>query len=76
MVKDNGDGTYDVTYHPPPEGSMCMPRVTLAGRDIKDRSVIGRRRGAEWVTVTTIILDLWGTCDDQGRCIDSLLDLV
>ncbi|XP_043237014.1 filamin-A-like isoform X4 [Amphibalanus amphitrite] len=36
VVKDNGDGTYDVTYHPPPEGSICMPRVTLAGRDIKD----------------------------------------
>ena len=39
VVKDNGDGTYDVTYHPPPEGSICMPRVTLAGRDIKNRWV-------------------------------------
>ncbi|XP_037087159.1 filamin-A-like [Pollicipes pollicipes] len=33
-VEDNGDGTYTVTYHPPPEGTICMPRVTWDGEDI------------------------------------------
>ncbi|XP_043200381.1 filamin-A-like isoform X5 [Amphibalanus amphitrite] len=33
-VKDNRDGTYEVTYEPPPEGSICIPRVTWGGVDI------------------------------------------
>ena len=33
-VVDHGDGTYDVTYMPPPEGSTCKVRVTHGGKDI------------------------------------------
>ena len=33
-VYDNGDGTFDVSYIPPPEGSNCKVRVTHGGKDI------------------------------------------
>ena len=33
-VVDHGDGTYDVTYMPPPENSTCKVRVTYGGQDI------------------------------------------
>ena len=33
-VVDNGDGTLDVTYMPPPENSTCKVRVTHGGKDI------------------------------------------
>ncbi|KAK2704441.1 hypothetical protein QYM36_016740, partial [Artemia franciscana] len=33
-VKDNGDGTYDVTYMPSAEGSNCKVRVLHNGKDI------------------------------------------
>lgn len=36
-VVDNGDGTYDVTYMPPPENSTCKVRVTHGGKDIPKR---------------------------------------
>lgn len=36
-VIDNGDGTYDVTYMPPPENSTCKIRVTYGGKDIPKR---------------------------------------
>lgn len=39
VIKDNGDGTYDVTYKPPPEGSPCNVKVTYGGKDIKGRYV-------------------------------------
>ncbi|UXI22435.1 G-protein coupled receptor 158 [Sarcoptes scabiei] len=35
IIKDNEDGTYDVTYKPPPEGSPCNVKVTYGGNDIK-----------------------------------------
>ncbi|XP_027200604.2 filamin-A-like [Dermatophagoides pteronyssinus] len=35
IIKDNNDGTYDVTYKPPPEGSPCNVKVTYGGKDIK-----------------------------------------
>ncbi|KAH9410258.1 hypothetical protein TYRP_010016 [Tyrophagus putrescentiae] len=35
VIKDNGNGTYDVTYKPPPEGSPCNVKVTYGGKDIK-----------------------------------------
>lgn len=34
VVKDNGDGTYDVTYVPPAEGANLQANVTYAGKDI------------------------------------------
>lgn len=34
IIKDNMDGTYDVTYMPPPEGSKCDVKVTWDGKDI------------------------------------------
>lgn len=37
VIKDNGNGTYDVTYKPPPEGSPCNVKVTYGGKDIKGR---------------------------------------
>ncbi|XP_045034750.1 filamin-A isoform X2 [Daphnia magna] len=33
-IIDHGDGTYDVTYMPPPENSTCKVRVTYGGKDI------------------------------------------
>jgi filamin len=33
-VRDNGDGTYDVTYMPPPEGSNVKAKITWDGKDI------------------------------------------
>lgn len=33
-VRDNGDGTYDVTYVPPPEGSNVKAKITWDGKDI------------------------------------------
>ncbi len=36
-VVDHGDGTYDVTYMPPPENSTCKVRVTYGGKDIPKR---------------------------------------
>ena len=49
-IKDNKDGTYEVTYEPPPEGSICIPRVTWGGVDIPGRSVVrqGGLGGPEW----------------------------
>ena len=38
-VIDNGDGTYDVTYMPPPENSTCKVRVTYGDKDIPKRFV-------------------------------------
>ncbi|KAI2800805.1 hypothetical protein BLOT_012377 [Blomia tropicalis] len=35
IIKDNGNGTYDVSYKPPPEGSPCNVKVTYGGKDIK-----------------------------------------
>lgn len=37
VIKDNGDGTYDVTYKPPPEGSQCNVKVTYGGKDVPGR---------------------------------------
>ncbi|UYV73976.1 cher [Cordylochernes scorpioides] len=34
-IKDNGDGTYAVTYMPPPENSQCKVKVTYGGQDIQ-----------------------------------------
>lgn len=39
IIKDNGDGTFDVSYKPPPVGSPCNVKVTYGGKDIKDRLV-------------------------------------
>lgn len=36
-IKDNKDGTFDVTYVPPPEGSKCDVKVTYGGKDIAGR---------------------------------------
>lgn len=36
-VRDNGDGTYDVTYMPPPEGSNVKAKITWDGKDIPNR---------------------------------------
>ena len=36
-IKENKDGTYDVTYVPPPEGSKCEVKVTYGGKDISGR---------------------------------------
>jgi hypothetical protein len=36
-VRDNGDGTYDVTYVPPPEGSNVKAKITWDGKDIPNR---------------------------------------
>ncbi|XP_023712514.1 filamin-A isoform X3 [Cryptotermes secundus] len=33
-VRDNGDGTYDVTYVPPSEGSNVKAKITWDGKDI------------------------------------------
>lgn len=33
-MKDNKDGTYDVSYMPPPEKSDCNVKVTYANQDI------------------------------------------
>lgn len=33
-VKDNGDGTYDVTYVPPNEGANLKAHITYNGKDI------------------------------------------
>ncbi|XP_035216492.1 filamin-A-like isoform X2 [Stegodyphus dumicola] len=33
-IRDNGNGTYDVSYLPPPEGSKCNVKVTYGGKDI------------------------------------------
>lgn len=37
VIKDNGNGTYNVSYKPPPEGSACNVKVTYGGKDIKGR---------------------------------------
>lgn len=42
-VIDHGDGTYDVTYMPPPENSTCKVRVTYGGKDIPKRWVNKRK---------------------------------
>nr|XP_042902335.1 filamin-A isoform X2 [Parasteatoda tepidariorum] len=34
QIKDNGNGTYDVSYVPPPEGSKCNVKVAYGGKDI------------------------------------------
>ncbi|KAF8782497.1 filamin-A-like isoform X2 [Argiope bruennichi] len=34
IIRDNGNGTFDVTYLPPPEGSPCNVKVTYGGKDI------------------------------------------
>ena len=36
-IKDNGDGTYEVSYVPPPEGSKCDVKVTYGGKEIEKR---------------------------------------
>lgn len=36
-VRDNGDGTYDVTYVPPSEGSNVKAKITWDGKDIPNR---------------------------------------
>jgi hypothetical protein len=36
-VRDNGDGTYDVTYVPPLEGSNVRAKITWDGKDIPNR---------------------------------------
>jgi hypothetical protein len=36
-VRDNGDGTYDVTYVPPTEGSNVKAKITWDGKDIPNR---------------------------------------
>lgn len=36
-IKDKGDGTYDVSYIGPPEGSQCNVKVAYGGKDIKGR---------------------------------------
>lgn len=36
-VRDNGDGTYDVTYVPPSEGSNLKAKITWDGKDIPNR---------------------------------------
>jgi len=33
-VRDNGDGTYDVTYKPPKEGTPVVVSVKWNGKDI------------------------------------------
>ncbi|GIY01877.1 filamin-A [Caerostris darwini] len=33
-IKDNGNGTFDVSYVPPPEGSKCNVKVAYGGKDI------------------------------------------
>lgn len=35
VVVDNNDGTYEVSYKPPPEGSACNVKVTYGGKDIQ-----------------------------------------
>lgn len=36
-VKDNKDGTYDVTYMPPPENAPCNVQVQWGGKDVPKR---------------------------------------
>lgn len=36
-IRDNGDGTYDVTYVPPSEGSNVKAKITWDGKDIPNR---------------------------------------
>lgn len=36
-VIDNGDGTFDVTYVPPKEGSNLQAQITYNGKDIPRR---------------------------------------
>ncbi len=36
-IKDNNDGTFDVQYVPPPEGSKCDVKVAYDGKDIAGR---------------------------------------
>jgi hypothetical protein len=36
-VRDNGDGTYDVTYVPPSEGNNVKAKITWDGKDIPNR---------------------------------------
>jgi len=38
-VKDNDDGTYDVTYYPPPAGSTIKAHIKYDGNNIPDRLV-------------------------------------
>ncbi|GFU29293.1 filamin-A, partial [Nephila pilipes] len=33
-IRDNGNGTFDVSYVPPPEGSKCNVKVAYGGKDI------------------------------------------
>lgn len=33
-IRDNADGTYSVSYFPPPENSKCNVKVTYGGKDI------------------------------------------
>lgn len=37
QLVDNKDGTYDVTYVPPPENSECNINVTYGGKDVPNR---------------------------------------
>ncbi|CAL1273258.1 unnamed protein product [Larinioides sclopetarius] len=34
IIRDNGNGTFDVSYVPPPEGSPCNVKVAYGGKDI------------------------------------------
>jgi Filamin/ABP280 repeat len=36
-VKDNDDGTYDVTYYPPSAGSNLKANIKYDGKDIPNR---------------------------------------
>ena len=38
-ILDNGNGTYDVTYIPPKEGTNLQAQVTYNGKDIPQRLV-------------------------------------
>ena len=46
IIKDNGNGTYDVSYKPPPEGSPCNVKVTYGGKDIKGRYVEPKQKNS------------------------------
>lgn len=41
-VTDNGDGTYDVTYKPPKEGTPIVASVKWNGKDVPNTYVTKR----------------------------------